>query len=104
MFIAMNRFMVSEGREPEFEKAWRERESYLDEVPGFLQFQLLRGATEAGASLYVSHSVWASRAAFEAWTRSEAFRKAHGRARSPEGVLLGHPKLETFDAVDLDRS
>jgi heme-degrading monooxygenase HmoA len=35
----------------------------------------------------------------QAWTRSEAFRKAHSNARSPEGVLAGHPKLEGFEVV-----
>jgi hypothetical protein len=28
-------------------------------------------------TLYASHTVWESRAAFEAWTKSEAFRAAH---------------------------
>ena len=38
-------------------------------VPGFVRFALLRGADDA----YISHSVWESRDAFEAWTESEAF-------------------------------
>ena len=104
MFIAMNRFRIASGREPEFEKMWRERESYLDQVEGFQQFQLLRGPSDDGETLYLSHSIWESRARFEAWTRSESFRKAHGQARSPQGVVLGHPDLETFESVDLGRS
>ncbi len=99
MFIATNRFRITEGREADFERVWKQRDSYLDEVPGFLEFHLLRGATEEGATLYVSHSRWQSREAFEAWTRSEAFRKAHASARSPEGTLQGHPKLEAFEVV-----
>ncbi|MEN8161922.1 MAG: antibiotic biosynthesis monooxygenase [Myxococcota bacterium] len=98
IFVAMNRFAVDPERSDEFEARWRERETYLDEVPGFLRFALLRG-DEPGD--YVSHSTWESRAAFEAWTRSEAFRKAHQQARMPEGVLRGHPKLQTFEAVEL---
>ena len=103
MFIAMNRFRIASGRESEFEKMWRERESYLDDVEGFRDFQLLRGPSTDGATLYLSHSIWESRARFEAWTRSESFRKAHARARSPQGVVLGHPDLETFESVDLNR-
>lgn len=99
MYIAMNRFKIGEGREAEFEKTWQERDSYLDDVPGFQQFGLLRGSTEDGATLYVSHSQWESREAFEAWTRSDAFRKAHGSARSAEGVVLGHPRFEGFEQV-----
>ncbi len=99
MFIAMNRFRVQPGREAEFEKVWRERESFLDGVPGFVEFHLLRGPLQGDATLYVSHSVWKSQQAFEEWTRSEAFRKGHANARSGPGVLLGHPQLEAFEAV-----
>ena len=99
MFIAMNRFRIAKGSEPVFEELWRARESYLDEVPGFREFHLLRGPTDEECTLYASHSVWESRAAFEAWTESESFRKAHQQARMPEGVLRGHPKLQTFEAV-----
>ena len=99
MYIAMNRFRIHAGREPDFEKVWRERESYLEHVPGFREFHLLRGATANGITLYVSHSVWESRAAFDAWTESDAFRKAHQQARSPQGTIDGHPAFEGFDAV-----
>ena len=96
MFIAMNRFSVNPERGDDFEKHWRQRETYLAEVPGFQSFALLRG-DEPGE--YISHSTWESRTAFEAWTKSEPFRKAHAQARTPEGVLVGHPRLETFEAV-----
>ncbi|WP_371807604.1 antibiotic biosynthesis monooxygenase, partial [Arhodomonas sp. KWT] len=43
MFIAMNRFKVRHGHEEEFERIWRERDSHLQEVPGFIEFHLLRG-------------------------------------------------------------
>ena len=96
LFIAMNHFQVDPARGAEFEAHWRERESHLAEVPGFLRFALLRG-DEPGA--YISHSTWESRAAFEAWSRSEAFRKAHAQARTPAGLLSGHPRLALFEAV-----
>jgi heme-degrading monooxygenase HmoA len=96
MFIAMNHFDVDPTRTGEFEARWRERDTYLAEVPGFVRFALLRGSEPGG---YVSHSTWRSRTDFEAWTRSEAFRKAHGGARMPAGVLRGHPRVELFDAV-----
>ena len=99
MFIAMNRFRVARGRESGFEDLWRQRESYLDAVPGFRDFRLLRGPGSEDATLYVSHSVWNSREAFEKWTESEAFRKAHSQARSPEGTLLGHPQFEGFEVI-----
>ena len=35
MYIAMNRFKIVPGKEDEFEKVWRERDTHLSEVPGF---------------------------------------------------------------------
>jgi len=99
MYIAMNRFKIHAGREADFEKVWRERESFLDEVPGFREFHLLRGDAADGFTTYLSHSVWESRAAFEGWTRSEAFRKAHAGARTPAGITEGHPRFEGYEAV-----
>lgn len=99
MFIAMNRFRIAPGRERDFEKIWRERQSHLDGVPGFREFHLLKGPSDEEGSLYASHSVWDSAQAFEAWTQSENFRKAHARARAPEGTYLGPPRFEGFEVV-----
>jgi len=99
MFIAMNRFKIAPGFEQGFEKVWRERETFLNEVPGFKSFALLKGPSYDDHTLYASHSVWESRAAFEAWTESEQFRRAHAQASAPKGTYLGHPNLETFESV-----
>ena len=80
MFIAMNRFRVKKGSEDAFEKVWLGRESYLDRIPGFLEFHLLRGPEAEDHTLYSSHTVWQSKRAFEAWTKSQEFRAAHARA------------------------
>jgi heme-degrading monooxygenase HmoA len=95
MFVAMNRFRVVPEQEGEWERIWKERETYLQEVPGFVQFALLR-SDEAGE--YISHSIWRDRSAFEAWTRSAAFRKGHAQG-SLHGVLAGSPELGLFQAV-----
>ena len=99
MFIAMNRFRIALGFEEGFERVWRERESYLSEVPGFKSFSLLKGPEREDHVLYASHSTWESRQAFEAWTESENFRKAHAQTSAPKGTYLGHPDLELFEAV-----
>jgi len=99
MFIAMNRFRIAPGREDEFVEIWRNRETYLDDVPGFGSFQLLRGPSSDESTLFASHSTWESRADFEAWTHSEAFRKAHAGAGGAKGLYLGHPQFEGFDVV-----
>lgn len=99
MFIAMNRFRIAIGREQEFIDLWANRDSYLDGVPGFRQFNLMRGQTAEEHTLFASHSVWDSRQAFEGWTHSDAFRKAHAQAGNNKGLYLGPPQLELFDAV-----
>ena len=100
MFIAMNRFRVHEGREADFIDVWRNRDTFLSEVPGFKTFNLLQGATEDGITTFASHSVWEDEAAFVAWTKSEAFRKAHANAgKQTEGIYAGPPKLELFTSV-----
>jgi heme-degrading monooxygenase HmoA len=99
VFIAMNRFRIARGREEVFEDLWRRRESYLDGVPGFREFHLLRGPSDDDATLYASHSVWESSRAFQAWTESESFKKAHAQARAPQGTYLEHPRFEGFEVV-----
>jgi heme-degrading monooxygenase HmoA len=99
MFIAMNRFRIAPGREAEFIEVWRQRDSRLAGVPGFQTFNLLQGASDAQATIFVSHSTWDSAAAFEAWTRSESFRAAHASAGQQRGLYLGPPQFEGFEAV-----
>lgn len=100
MFIAMNRFQVKLGQQASFEQIWRERESHLDSVPGFISFNLLRGPEREGYQLYASHSVWQDQTAFEDWTRSEQFRQAHARAGDArKDIYQGPPRFEGFEVV-----
>ncbi len=99
MFLAMNRFEIAHGFEEGFEKIWRERDSYLNEVKGFISFALLKGPSQDNHVLYASHTVWDSKADFDAWTESDHFRKAHAQASAPKGTYLGHPNLELFESV-----
>ena len=100
MFIAMNNFKVARGREADFEEQWRRRESYLRDVPGFVEFALLKSDTEGE---YSSHTVWQDRAAFIAWTQSPAFAAAH-RQGSVAGLLEGPPQLKLYEAVLTERA
>jgi heme-degrading monooxygenase HmoA len=100
MFIAMNRFKVAKGSEEAFETVWLNRDSQLNTVPGFVEFHLLKGPEAEDHTLYASHTVWQSHAAFEGWTKSEQFRAAHARAGNNTGnkpLYLEHPKFEGFE-------
>ena len=97
MFIAMNRFKVVPSLCSEFERVWTSRDTHLNEVPGFIEFHLLRGPEREDHVLYSSHTVWRSREDFEGWTRSEAFRFAHHSAGQNRPLYLGHPEFEGFE-------
>ena len=99
MYIAMNRFKVAPGSEQAFETMWTGRDSHLHKVPGFVEFHLLRGPNKGDHTLYSSHTIWADQAAFEGWTRSEAFRAAHANAGDNRAMYLGHPEFEGFSVV-----
>ncbi len=99
MYIAMNRFKIKLGEEETFENIWRQRESYLDDVHGFKEFHLLRGPSNDEYTLYASHSQWDSHEVFEAWTKSDNFRKAHAQAGASKPVYLNHPQFEGFEVV-----
>jgi heme-degrading monooxygenase HmoA len=99
MFIAMNRFRVLRGQEQAFEAVWLERDTHLADVDGFVGFHLLRGPETEDHTLFSSHTVWRSREAFEAWTRSEAFRAAHKGAGGNKPLYLGHPQFEGFEVI-----
>ncbi|MGD9477539.1 antibiotic biosynthesis monooxygenase family protein [Shinella sp. G-2] len=101
MFVAMNRFRIAIGHEEAFENIWKGRESSLSDMPGFQSFHLLRGDTNAeeGFTLFASHTIWASKDDFVAWTKSENFRQAHKNAGDNRGIYLGPPKFEGFTAV-----
>ncbi|WP_448951318.1 antibiotic biosynthesis monooxygenase family protein [Labrys neptuniae] len=99
MYIAMNRFQVKTESTADFETVWRDREVYIDKLPGFVSFHLLRGPEREDHVLYSSHVVWRSKADFEAWTQSEAFRLSHRNAGKGPALTLGHPVFEGFEVL-----
>ena len=99
MYIAMNRFKIVNGQEAVFEDLWYSRDSHLKNVPGFVSFNLLKGATEDEFTLYASHSMWNSKEDFSNWTKSEAFRSAHKNAGGHSKIYLGHPVFEGFEII-----
>ncbi len=98
-FIAMNRFKIALNRENDFENIWKKRETHLNDVPGFIEFHLVKGKSEETYTLYASHSTWNTRKDFENWTKSEAFRKAHKGAGEHSDTYLEHPQFEGFEVI-----
>ena len=99
MFIAMNRFKVKLGEESYFEEIWKNRDTHLNEVPGFKKFNLIKSESNEQFTLYASHSEWSSKEDFINWTKSEAFRMAHKNAGGHKSVSRDHPQFEGFEVV-----
>ena len=93
MFIAINRIQVKFGQESDIEDAFS-RDSGLQSTPGFLGFELQKRTwnmhRKAENDEFLSVTRWASKDAFIAWTRSEAFRKAHARPKN-EAIISAEP-------------
>ncbi|MEM7752605.1 MAG: antibiotic biosynthesis monooxygenase [Pseudomonadota bacterium] len=100
MYLAMNRFTVRTENSEAFEALWLGRDSYLKDMPGFVEFHMLKGPETAdGTILYSSHTVWQTEAHFTDWTRSEAFRAAHKDAGTTAKLHEGTPQFEGFTSI-----
>ncbi|MEP5153583.1 antibiotic biosynthesis monooxygenase [Planktotalea sp.] len=99
MYIAMNRFSVALENAADFEVLWLNRESHLDQMKGFVSFDMLKGPETDGVILYASHTVWENEQTFRDWTRSAQFRDAHKNAGQTGKLHMGHPSFEGFNAI-----
>ena len=95
----MNRFKIVKGKELEFENIWKKRETHLEKVSGFKNFNLIRGVSNQDYTLYASHSTWNSEESFIDWTKSDSFRMANKDAGKHKELYLGHPEFEGFKVV-----
>ena len=95
----MNRFKIKKGKEKDFENIWASRDSHLDGVDGFIEFNLIKGNSEDSFSLYASHSKWKSRDSFKNWTQSESFKLAHKNAGKHRDIYIEPPHFEGFEVV-----
>ncbi len=100
MIVVMNRIPVKREYWDAFEERFRTRAGEVDRFPGFIRNMVLRPATEENP-YYIVMTFWESREAFEAWTQSEAFQRAHRRAREnpqPE-MFAGRNVFEMYEVV-----
>jgi heme-degrading monooxygenase HmoA len=81
----------SAGEGANLEERFRNRLGAVDNMPGFLGFELLKGENE-----YISVTRWASQADLDRWTSGRAHAQAHSRPTAPTSG--GHPHAETASA------
>ncbi|MDR5675820.1 MAG: antibiotic biosynthesis monooxygenase [Armatimonadota bacterium] len=98
MFVVMNRIPVSPEFQEAFEERFRSRAREVDRMPGFVRNWVLRPVDPEDP--YVVVTVWQTREAFEAWTRSEAFQRGHARSGTlPREAFRGPSKLERYELI-----
>ncbi len=99
MFVTMNRFTIDPDHWGDFEDRFRQRAGLVDDEPGFIRNAVLR-PSEKSSEQHIVMTLWESREAFVAWTKSESFRKAHAKAgQTPKEWFVGPTKLEMFEGV-----
>lgn len=96
MFVAANRFTVTEGHGEELVERFAESSEDITEQAGFVRFDFLVPPEEGNT--YIAQTYWESQADFEAWTDSEQFREAHAGG-APTELFDGHPTLETYETA-----
>ncbi len=97
--VKINAIAVPEGGGEALEERFRARQREVEQMPGFLGFELLRPT--GGESRYFVYTRWESEAAFQEWIRSEAFVRGHaggGSSGASKPVGTGSHLLE-FDVV-----
>lgn len=99
MYLAMNRFTVLRENATAFEELWLSRESRLQDMDGFVSFNMLKGPEHDGLVLYASHTVWQTEDHFRAWTTSQEFRASHARAGQTRKLYEGTPVFEGFSSI-----
>lgn len=98
MLVVMVRIPVGSPEEgARLEERFRNRAGLVDNEPGFVSFELLKGESE-----YISVTRWRSREDLDRWMGSEANAKAHGRTPHPTGG--GHPASGPLSSPDLPQA
>jgi heme-degrading monooxygenase HmoA len=87
--VKINAIRVPEGMGQIIEERFASRAGAMDEVEGFLSFELLRPT--AGEDRYFVYTRWETEEAFQAWRESQRFAESHAgqTGKPPEGHGAG---------------
>lgn len=97
MIVVMNAVRVSGEQAKEFEQAFLSRPRLLDQVDGFIRFELLR---PQGRDEYLVVTHWRDHDSFQGWLKSDAFRQAHKGLRDSE--IAHASEVRTYEVIDTE--
>ncbi|UUY02704.1 antibiotic biosynthesis monooxygenase [Svornostia abyssi] len=96
--VKINAIEVPEGRGPALEERFAKRAGEVENMPGFLGYELLRPVE--GETRYFVYTRWETEEDFQAWVQSAAFTRGHAQARSGEGPPVAqHSSVLSFEVV-----
>jgi heme-degrading monooxygenase HmoA len=98
MFAVINRLKSPPDYGVHLERAFRHAGNMQD-IPGFVGYQFMRNTRELkpGDILeYVALTYWDSREAYVAWTKTEAFSRAHQRTENSPVTAA----VDTYDVLE----
>ena len=98
MIVTSNRIPVNPEHADAFEESFKKRAGQVDNMDGFISFQLLRPTKDGNP--YIVMTTWESQAHFEGWTNSEEFKQGHAKSSSlPKEAFLGRPTIEIHEVI-----
>lgn len=98
MITVANRIYVNPDYVEQFEDNFRNRAGLVDKMPGFISNQLLRPVK--ADEPYIVFTVWESRAEFDAWVQSDAFKQGHARSGSlPKEAFTQPSHVELHEII-----
>jgi len=101
MITAMNRIYVVSEYAEQFEQRFRTRARLVDGMPGFIWNKVLRPVNPEDP--YIVLTLWESRAAFDAWVKSDEFVKGHARSGTlPEEAFMRPEVFTDSSQPDLE--
>lgn len=99
--VKINAISAPPGMGPELERRFAQRKGSVDQLPGFISFELLRPVRGDDRYFVVTH--WETEEHFQAWIQSQQFGQAHARAESPDGrPVAPSAQLLEFEVVEFD--
>ena len=87
--MKINAIRVPEGMGEKIEERFAARGDAMNDVEGFLSFELLRPT--AGEDRYFVYTRWETEAAFQAWRDSQRFAESHAGQTGPPPEGHGGP-------------
>jgi heme-degrading monooxygenase HmoA len=101
MVVAISRFRITSGNANAVAAHYQRRSRLVEQAPGFLGLEILRGQDRPDD--FLVYMRWVDRAAFEAYQGSAQFRQAHRAIASIPGRTRIDPAtydVGVFDVIE----